>query len=114
MNKLTLAFFFALLATSVLARAASNEHEQHHDAPSPQTQQTATHIAAGVLKAINVKDGKVQIAHEPIAALGWPSMTMWFVLRDPLPQGLKAGDAVRFELMLDDKKQWLIVNISHK
>ncbi|MBI4807862.1 MAG: copper-binding protein [Nitrosomonadales bacterium] len=114
MNKLTLAFFFALLATSALARAASNEHEQHHDASSQQTQQAATHIGAGVLKAINAKDGKVQIAHEPIAALGWPSMTMWFMLHDPLPQGLKAGDAVRFELVQGEKKQWVIVNISHK
>ncbi|MBI5889096.1 MAG: copper-binding protein [Nitrosomonadales bacterium] len=114
MNKLTLAFFFALLATSALARAASNEHEQHHDASSQQAPQTATHVGVGVLKAINAKDAKVQIAHEPIAALGWPSMTMWFVLRDPVPQGLKAGDAVRFELMQGERKQWVIVNISPK
>jgi Cu(I)/Ag(I) efflux system protein CusF len=114
MNKLTLAFLFALLATSAAARAASNEHEQHHDASSAQTQQTATHIAAGVLKAINVKDGKVQIAHEPVAALGWPSMTMWFMVRDPLPQDLKAGDVVRFELLQDDNKQWVIVKIARK
>lgn len=114
MNKLTLSLFLALLASSATAHAASNEHEQHHDASSPQTQQTATHNADGVLKTINVKDGKVQIAHEPIAALGWPSMTMWFTVRDPLPQGLKAGDSVRFEMMQDDKKQWVIVKITRK
>lgn len=114
MNKLTLAFIFTLLAANATARAASNEHEQHHDASSAQTQQTATHTVAGVLKAINVKDSKVQIAHEPIAELGWPSMTMWFMLRDPLPQGIKAGDAVRFEMLQDDKKQWVIVKIKRK
>jgi Cu/Ag efflux protein CusF len=112
MKTLTLAFLFALLATGTAARAASHEHENHHDMA---TQQTATtHAGAGVLKAVNAKDGKVQIAHEPIAELDWPSMTMWFVLRAPLPKDLKAGDTVRFELMQGEKKQWVIVKIGRK
>jgi Cu/Ag efflux protein CusF len=41
-------------------------------------------------------------------------MTMWFALRDPMPKDLKSGDAVRFELMQDDKKQWVIVTIKRK
>lgn len=112
MKTLTLALFFALLATSTPARAASHEHEHQHDAT---TQQPATtHAGTGVLKAVNAKDGKVQIAHEPIAELDWPSMTMWFTLRDPLPKDLKAGDAVSFEIMQGEKKQWVIVKIGRK
>jgi Cu/Ag efflux protein CusF len=112
MKTLTLAFIFALLATGTAARAASHEHEHHHDMA---TQQAATtHAGVGVLKAVNAKDGKVQIAHEPIADLDWPSMTMWFTLREPLPKGLKAGDAVRFEIMQGEKKQWVIVKIDHR
>lgn len=68
----------------------------------------------GVLKAINAKDNKVQIAHEAIAALGWPSMTMWFAVRPPLSGEFKVGDAVIFEMMENDKKQWVIVKIARK
>ncbi|MFZ2162777.1 MAG: copper-binding protein [Sideroxyarcus sp.] len=67
-----------------------------------------------MLKSVNAKDGKVLIAHEPIADLDWPSMTMWFALREPLPKDLKTGDAVRFEIMQGEKKQWVIVKIGRK
>ena len=112
MKTLTLIFFFILLATGTAARAASHEHEHQHDTATQQA--AATHAGTGVLKAVNAKDGKVQIAHEPIAELDWPSMTMWFTLRDPLPKDLKAGDAVRFEMMQGEKKQWVIVKIRRK
>lgn len=112
MKTLTLAFILALLATGTTARAASHEHEQHHDTTTQPA--AATHAGTGVLKAVNAKDGKVQIAHEPIAELDWPSMTMWFTLRGPLPKDLKAGDAVRFEIMQGEKKQWVIVKIGRK
>lgn len=112
MKTLTLAFLFALLATGTAARAASHEHEHQHDTATQQA--AATHTSVGVLKAVNAKDGKVQIAHEPIAELDWPSMTMWFTLREPLSKDLKAGDAVRFEIMQGEKKQWVIVKIGRK
>jgi Cu/Ag efflux protein CusF len=111
MKALTLAFILALLATGTAARASSHEHEQHHDTAA---QAAATFAGTGVLKAINAKDGKVQIAHEPIAELGWPSMTMWFALKAPLSQDLKVGDPVRFEMIQDDKKRWAIIKIVRK
>lgn len=110
MKTLTLAFIFALLATGTAARAASHEHQ--HDTATQQA--AATYAGIGVLKAVNAKDGKVQIAHEPIAELDWPSMTMWFTLREPLPNDLKVGDAVRFEIMHGEKKQWVIVKIERR
>ncbi|MDO8989782.1 MAG: copper-binding protein [Sideroxyarcus sp.] len=112
MKTLTLALALAIATCSGTARAASHEHEHQHDMA---TQQAATtHTGTGVLKAVNAKDGKVQIAHEPIAELDWPAMTMWFTLREPLPKNLKAGDAVRFEIMQGEKKQWVIVKIGRK
>lgn len=110
MKTLTLAFILALLATGTTARAASHEH--HHDTAMQQA--TTTYVGTGVLKSVNAKDGKVQIAHEPIAELDWPSMTMWFTLREPLPKSLKTGDAVRFEMMQGEKKQWMIEKIERK
>ena len=106
MNILTLALGLALAAA---AQAATHEH----DLPRHQTQAVA-HTGNGVLKAVNAKDSKVQIAHEPIAALGWPAMTMWFVLKTPLPQDIKVGDSVHFEMQQNDQKQWTIVKIGRK
>ncbi len=68
----------------------------------------------GILKAVNAKAGKVQIAHEAISTLGWPPMTMWFALRNPLPRDIKVGDAVRFELVQEETKQWTVVKIIRK
>ena len=111
MKALTLAIGILLIAHGGMARAASHEHDmsQHQVAAQPAAQQ-----GMGILKAVNAKDGKVQIAHEPIAALGWPAMTMWFMLHAPLPAEIKVGDGVRFELMQGDKNQWMIVKIGRR
>ena len=48
---------------------------------------------------IDLKAGRIPLAHEPIPALKWPAMTMDFKVRDPKTIGaLKANDAVEFEL----------------
>jgi Cu/Ag efflux protein CusF len=108
----TLTLVIALtFAIGGMAQAASHEHDmsQHQMAMQPANQQ-----GVGIIKAVNTKAGKVQIAHEPIAALGWPSMTMWFVLQNPMPADIKIGDAVQFEMQENDKKQWVIVKIARK
>ena len=66
----------------------------------------------GVLKA--VKPDKVLIAHEPIAELQWPEMTMWFALQAPLPGELRVGDQVRFEMEQTRSKEWAIHRIERK
>lgn len=112
MSKFTIAFLFVLLANSGTAIAASHEH---HDMSSPQSRQSATtYSSVGVVKAINAQGGKVQVAHEPIAELGWPAMNMWFALKTPLPKDIKVGDHVRFEMVQESNKQWVIVKIGRK
>ena len=50
-------------------------------------------------KVVEIGDANLTIAHEAIAGLGWPAMTMPFALADPrLASGLRAGDAIRFRL----------------
>lgn len=112
MKVLALTLGLTLAATSATAQAVTQEHDLSQHQATAQT--VAQHSGVGVLKAINAKDNKVQIAHEPIAELGWPAMTMWLTLYDPLPLELKAGDAVRFEMQQNDKKQWVIVKINRK
>ncbi|MDD5057672.1 MAG: copper-binding protein [Sideroxydans sp.] len=111
MKHLTLALAFAFIASSGITQAASHEHDmsQHQMVMQPATQQ-----GTGIIKALNAKSNKIQISHEPIAELGWPSMTMWFVLQNPMPADIKIGDAVQFEMQENDKKQWVIVKIARK
>jgi Cu/Ag efflux protein CusF len=112
MKKLALILSLALAATGTTAQAATHEHDMSQHQMTTQT--AIKHEGIGVLKAVNANAGKVQIAHEPIAALGWPSMTMWFALRVPLSDGTMLGDVVRFELEQINSKEWVITRIEHK
>ncbi len=114
MNKLILTLGFALATSSGTTLAASHEH--HHDMTAQQIvmESAATHAGTGILKVINAKSNKVQIAHDAIATLNWPAMNMWFTMRDAIPKDLKVGDEVHFELVQGENNQWLIVKIDHK
>ncbi|MDT3713704.1 copper-binding protein [Pseudomonas soli] len=52
--------------------------------------------AEGTIKAIDVEQGKVTLAHGPVATLKWPAMTMVFRATAQQLEGLKVGDKVRF------------------
>ena len=53
----------------------------------------------GVIQQIDKANGKVKMTHEPIDALGWPRMTMFFRLKDSaLADQIKAGEKVGFSL----------------
>ena len=61
--------------------------------------QAAAASAVGVVQQVKPEEGKVKISHEPIAALGWPAMTMTFRVKDKaVLEGIAAGDKVRFDL----------------
>ena len=62
---------------------------------------TAMGLASGtgVILQIDKANGKVKMTHEPIAALGWPRMTMFFRLKDnALADRIKEGEKVDFSL----------------
>ena len=54
----------------------------------------------GVVRSINAQAGTITVAHGPIAALGWPAMTMAFHVqsRDML-NGINVGARVHFVLV---------------
>ena len=55
--------------------------------------------ADGVVQQVKPEEGKIKISHEPIPALGWPAMTMYFRVKDKaVLEGIAAGDKVRFDL----------------
>lgn len=57
-----------------------------------------TGTGVGVITEIDLKDATVTVKHEPIPALGWPSMTMPFRVNPPsLLDGLKVGQKIGFD-----------------
>lgn len=59
----------------------------------------ATHMAQGVVKAVNLKSGEVTIAHGPVKTLNWPAMTMAFMVHDKaLFNKLSVGKEIQFEI----------------
>ncbi len=61
--------------------------------------ETAPITGTGIVQAIDRANGKVRLTHDPIAALGWPKMTMFFRLKDAsLADQVKEGTRVEFLL----------------
>jgi Cu(I)/Ag(I) efflux system membrane fusion protein len=72
-----------------------------------------TATGMGVLKQLMPEQGKLNMYHDPIPAIGWPSMTMDFNLKEGVSlEGLQPEDHVMFQLEKTDEG-YVITNI-HK
>lgn len=85
------------------AAHASQEGSMHMEPGTSMGQAPASAISvAGVVRQIKPEAGKIKIAHEPIAALHWPAMTMDFRVKDKaMLKEVSAGDKITFELGRD-------------
>jgi Cu(I)/Ag(I) efflux system periplasmic protein CusF len=50
--------------------------------PASASAGTAAHAGSGVVREVDAARGRVTLAHDPIASLRWPAMTMTFVVKD--------------------------------
>ncbi len=72
----------------------------------------ATYRGEGVVKAVDAAHAGITLAHEPIASLKWPAMTMDFKVKDAtLLRAFKPGDRIVFELAGEPGGEYTIVNI---
>lgn len=72
----------------------------------------AVHRGIGTVKAVDAAHASVTLAHEAIASLAWPAMTMDFKVKDAaLLRGLKPGERVEFELAGEAGGEYTIVGI---
>ena len=57
-----------------------------------------SHATDAVVKGVDVPNGRMTLAHEPVKSLGWPAMTMGFVVKDKaLFDRLPVGKRVHVE-----------------
>ncbi|MGL9774003.1 MAG: copper-binding protein [Sodalis sp. (in: enterobacteria)] len=72
-----------------------------HQAGSHTTATPQIYRGEGTLKAQHGQ--RVTLAHGAVAALGWPAMTMDFILpKSGVPPAIHAGSRVQFAFMLDN------------
>ncbi|MDX9669475.1 MULTISPECIES: copper-binding protein [unclassified Pseudomonas] len=76
-----------------------------------QTQQTPLASAEGTIKAIDPASHTVTLAHDAVAALQWPPMTMAFAVTPAQLNGLVVGDRVTFSFRMEGSRA-TIVSIS--
>jgi Cu/Ag efflux protein CusF len=74
---------------------------------------TEIHQGNGKINSVNIKAGKLNITHGPIASLDWPGMTMDFEVQDKAKlDKLKAGQKVAFTLIETSKGKYVISEIT--
>lgn len=92
--------------TSMVAGFGAAAGEQMKDMdmkPKASAAEQQMHEAKGTVKKVDAKAGTVTIAHEPVATMSWPAMTMTFSVKDKaLLEKLAAGKQVHFEFMKKD------------
>ena len=118
------ALSLAILLSTSMAIAMSNEHgEMDHssmnhgsmnhgtDSNHSMDQQHSGAMGTGVIHSISKLNRIVNLTHEPIPELNWPEMTMDLaVAKDVNLDAVKAGDTVKFHIMLDEDN---VVRIHH-
>jgi|SRR6185503_5096140 len=88
-------------ASSMLTACGGDDTPSASNAPQPPAagQPAAENRGMGVVQSVDAANGSLTIAHEPIAALGWPAMTMSFKVDKPaLLEGVEAGEHIEFTL----------------
>lgn len=71
------------------------------------------HKGQGTVNSVDVKAGKINLTHGPIADLKWPGMTMDFQVRDKaLLKGVTPGQNVEFDIVQHGPGQFVITRIA--
>ncbi len=102
--KRTAAFTVGVIVSISAAAWAQGQGMKGHDMKGMGGQgqgaqtQGGSHQASGTVKKLDPSKGTVTFAHEPVKSMGWPAMTMGFVVKDKkLFEKLAVDKKVDFE-----------------
>lgn len=103
-------FSFAVIVLSAVIAAPAGYAQQKMDdmkgmnKPNMASEHEVTHQASGVVKKADSKTGVVTIAHEAVASMKWPAMTMDFLVQDKMMLNKFAvGQKVNFDFVKGPK-----------
>ena len=75
-----------------------------HGSMSKSDKAGTTHKATGVVKSVDRNKGTATLAHDPVASLKWPAMTMAFGVKDKaMLDKLSANQKVQIEFVQQGK-----------
>jgi Cu(I)/Ag(I) efflux system membrane fusion protein len=84
--------------------SSSSSMDMKADQDMPSDGEMKMPVAHAVVRKLMPEQGKVNLDHDPIPELGWPSMTMDFDLQKGVSvNGLKEGDEIEITLMKSDQ-----------
>lgn len=85
----------------------------HAQSPAPQVAQMAHVQGTGTVKSVDAAGHKVNLAHNPIPAIGWPAMTMDFAVAPSVDlAALKPGTRVDFMMQRSGDGMYVIHSIT--
>jgi Cu(I)/Ag(I) efflux system protein CusF len=104
MKKILICVFLSILSATTMVYA--------NDAHYQTTDNQKSYTSKGEVVAVSTASRKIKLKHEAIPELKWPAMTMFFKVADKaLPDTVKVGDQVEFELVKIDGGGTLITKI---
>ena len=99
-----LAIAMALSGAAVLAQKKMDDMKGMDMGKKPATGAQPVHKTKATVKKVDAKAGSVTLAHEPVASLNWPSMTMGFKVKESaLLNKLTEGKRVDVEFVQEGK-----------
>lgn len=115
-SKLSLAaaLLAVLTAAPALAQDMKDMKMQGMDM-KPMAGQSQPIAATGVVKDVDAARRRLNLAHEPIPAIGWPAMVMAFDVAKTVDLGaVKPGQAVAFTLVKDAAGGYVVTTVKPK
>ena len=88
------------MAADGMPMATDEMHMNADDMPMTGAVRTAS--GEGTVTAIDAAVGTITLDHGPVAAMGWPSMTMAFDIAPEVRDKIAIGDTVTFEFEASD------------
>ncbi len=116
----TTALALGLASASLSAEEKASDHGKmdhskmdhgtmSHGEIKPGTQATGV----GVINSVDTEKKMINLTHEPMPQLNWPTMTMDLVVTKRVDLGtVKAGDKVDFKLKLGRDKQYRVIDMA--
>ena len=113
MMKLIAALSVSILLSAGPLLGQTKEHDMGGKNMDAMHGESVTHQAIGVVKAVDAQSGKLTLAHGPVKTLGWPAMTMIFVVRDhSLLAKLAPSAKVEVEFV-EDGKEYVVTKVTN-
>jgi len=113
MNRVFAAVTIAVLASSALAQSGGMKGMEMKDMPMMKSEGKAgeVHKGTGTVRSVDTGKGTVNLAHDPIPSLKWPSMNMTFKAKEKsMVEKLKPGQKVDFSFV-QNGKDYVITDI---